>query len=200
MLVVGCWLLVVSVAMNLFQTILILLFAFLGVFAEGALTFPRSWLGAQVDVLPALMVYAALNSRLLSVVSLAVCGGLWADTFSANPFGISILPLFAVGFPIFLQRELVLRDLPFAQIVLGAIAGAAVPALTLLLLLSGGHKPVFGWGTLWQFVVMSLGSALVTPLVFNLLEWAQRAFGYQERGTNQFRLDREIRRGKILKK
>ncbi len=185
--------------MNWFQTILILLCAFLGVFAEGVLTFPRSLLGAQVDVLPVLMVYAALNARLLAVVLLAILGGIWADTFSANPFGISILPLFAVGFPIFTQRELVLRDLPFAQIVLGAIAGAAVPALTLLMLFSGGHKPVFGWGTLWQFVVMSLGSALLAPFIFKLLDWAQGAFGYQERSTNQFRLDREIRRGKILK-
>jgi hypothetical protein len=189
----------VSVAMNLFQTILILLCAFLGVFADGALTFPRSWLGAQIDVLPVLIVYAALNARLLAVVLLAIFGGLWADTFSANPFGISILPLFAVGFPIFSQRELVLRDLPFAQIVLGAIAGAAVPALTLLMLFSGGHKPVFGWGTLWQWLVMTLGSALLAPFVFKLLDWAQGAFGYQERSTNQFRLDREIRRGKILK-
>jgi hypothetical protein len=186
--------------MNLFPTILILLAAFLAVFAEGALTFPRSWLGAQIDVLPVLMVYAALNARLSAVVLLAVCGGLWADTFSANPFGISILPLFAVGFPIFLQRELVLRDLPFAQIVLGAIAGAAVPALTLLMLLSGGHKPVFGWGTLWQFIVMSGGCALLAPMIFGALDWAKNSFGYQQRSANQFRLDREIRRGKILKK
>ena len=185
--------------MNLFPTILVLLGAFLGVFAEGVLTFPRSLLGAQVDVLPGLMVYAALNARLLAVVLLAVLGGVWADTFSANPFGISILPLFAVGFPIFTQRELVLRDLPFAQIMLGAIAGAAVPALTLLMLFSSGHEPVFGWGTLWQFVVMSLGSALLAPFIFKLLEWAQVAFGYQTRVENSFRLDREIRRGKILK-
>lgn len=186
--------------MNLFQTILILLIAFLGVFAEGVLTFPRSILGAQVDVLPVLMVYAALNARLLAVALLAIFGGIWADTFSANPFGISILPLFAVGFPIFTQRDLVLRDLPFAQIMLGAIAGAAVPALTLLMLFSGGHKPVFGWGTLWQFAVMSLGSAFLAPFIFKLLDWAQGAFGYQSRVENSFRLDREIRRGRILKK
>ena len=185
--------------MNLLPTILILFFAFLAVFAESALTFPRSWLGAQIDLLPALMVYAALNARLSAVVLLAIFGGLWADTFSANPFGISILPLFAVGFAIFSQRELVLRDLPFAQIVLGAIAGAAVPALTLLLLLSGGHKPVLGWGTLWQFIVMSGGSALFAPIIFNVLDWAQRTFGYQERSAHHFRLDREMRRGKILK-
>ncbi len=186
--------------MNLFQTILILSVAFLGVFAEGTLRIPRSWLGAQVDVLPVLMVYAALNARLLAVVLLAVFGGIWADTFSANPLGISILPLFAVGFPIFGQRELVLRDLPFAQVFLGAAAGAIVPALTLLMLLSGGHNPIFNWGTLWQWLVMTLGSALLAPFIFKLLDWAQGTFGYQSRVENSFRLDREIRRGRILKK
>lgn len=186
--------------MNLFQTILILLCAFLGVFAEGVLTFPRSLLGAQVDVLPVLMVYAALNSRLLAVALLAIFGGIWADTFSANPLGISILPLLAVGFPIFIQRDLVLRDLPFAQIFLGAAAGAICPGLTLLMLMSGGHKPVFGWGTLWQWLVMAGGSAILAPFIFALLDWAQNAFGYQPRSENHYRPDREIRRGRILKK
>ena len=185
--------------MKLFQTILILACAFLGVFAEGTLTVPRAWLGAQIDPLPALMVYAALNGRLPAVALLAACGGIWADTFSANPLGISILPLLAVGFPIFSQRDLMMRDLPFAQFFLGAAAGAAVPAFTLLLLLSSGHKPVFGWGTLWQWLVMTLGSAVVTPFIFSLLDWAQRAFGYQERSASHYRPDHEMRRGRILK-
>ena len=51
------------------------------------------WLGAQIDLLPALMVYAALNAGLPTVALLAVFGGLWFDTLSANPLGISILPL-----------------------------------------------------------------------------------------------------------
>jgi hypothetical protein len=40
------------------------------------------------------------------------------------------LPLFAVGMAIFLRRELILRDQPFAQFVLGFAASAVTPALT----------------------------------------------------------------------
>ena len=100
--------------MNLLNVILILASAFLAVFAEAAFPALRLWLGSQIDLLPALMIYAALNTNVFVVSLLAVCGGLWFDAFSANPPGISILPLFAVGFPIFLKRELILRDLPFA--------------------------------------------------------------------------------------
>ena len=49
------------------------------------------------------------------------------DSLSANPLGVSVLPLFLVGFLIYRQRELILRDQPFAQFVLGLGASAAVP-------------------------------------------------------------------------
>ena len=110
--------------MNVFNTILILAAAFLAVFAEAAFQLPRQLFGAQVDLLPALMIYAALNTNVVTVSLLAVFGGLWFDSLSANPLGVSILPLFAVGFLICLQRDLILRELPFAQLVLGAAASA----------------------------------------------------------------------------
>jgi hypothetical protein len=75
------------------QTILILAAAFLAVFGEAAAfpvfgeALPRHWLGAQVDLLPALMVYAALNTDIVTVSLLAVLGGLWFDALSANPLG-----------------------------------------------------------------------------------------------------------------
>ena len=47
--------------MNILQTILILVAAFLAVFGEATFPVLRHWLGAQVDLLPVLMVYAALN-------------------------------------------------------------------------------------------------------------------------------------------
>ena len=53
--------------MNVFKSILVLAFAFLAVFGEATLSAPRTWLGAQIDLLPALMVYAALNTGLSTV-------------------------------------------------------------------------------------------------------------------------------------
>jgi len=99
---------------NVFNSILILAAAFLAVFAEAAFSFPHRLLGAQIDLLPALMIYAALNLDIFTVSLLAVLGGLWFDSLSANPFGISILPLYAIGFPIWWKRDLLLRELPFA--------------------------------------------------------------------------------------
>lgn len=182
-----------------FQTILILACAYLAVFGEAALSFPRDLLGAQVDLLPALMVYAALHAGRVAIVLLAILGGVWFDTFSGDPLGLSILPLFAVGFPLYLRRDLILRDAPFAQIVLGAAASAAVPAMKLLMLLSGGLKPLVGWGTIWQWLVMTAGGAVAAPFIFEFMRWCNQALGYQRRQETSFRADREIRRGRNLK-
>ena len=183
--------------MNALQTILILAIAFLAVFGEATFPVLRHWLGAQVDLLPVLMVYAALNTDLATVSLLAVLGGLWFDALSANPLGISILPLYAVGFLICARRDLILRELSFAQLVLGTVASAAVPALSILLLLSGGKQPLIGWGSIWQWIVMVAGGAAATPLVFALFNWCNHALGYQPRTETSFRPDREIRRGRL---
>jgi hypothetical protein len=174
-------------------------FAFLAVFGEATLSAPRHWLGAQIDLLPAVMVYAALKADIVTVSLLAVLGGMWFDSFSANPLGVSILPLFIAGFPIHFRRDLILRDLPFAQLVLGTAASALVPALTLLLLLNGGNQPLIGWGSLWQWIVMTAGGAAATPVIFGLFEWCGHALGYRLHTEAGFRPDREIRHGKILK-
>jgi hypothetical protein len=185
--------------MTFLNPILILSFAFLAVFFEATLSAPRQWLGAQIDLLPALMIYAALRSDIVTVSLLAMLGGMWFDSFSANPLGISILPLFVVGYPIYLRRELILRDLPFAQVMLGTAASALVPALTLLLLLNGGKQPLIGWGSLWQWIVMTAGGAAATPVIFALFEWGGRTLGYRPHTEMGFRPDREIRHRKILK-
>lgn len=182
--------------MNLLNPILILATAFLAVFGEAVFPGLRHVFGTQVDLLPVLMVYAALNASITMVALLAIFGGLWFDSLSANPLGVTILPLFIVGFVIFLQRELILRELSFAQIVLGTIASAVVPLLTVLMLLTGGKSPLLGWGSLWQWFVMTTGGALATPVIFALFNWLNRAFGYQPRTETSFRPDREILRGR----
>jgi hypothetical protein len=183
---------------NIFNTILILAGAFLAVFVEAEFQLPRHLFGAQVDLLPALMIYAALNSDLVTVSLLAAFGGLWFDSLSANPPGLSILPLLAVGLPICLRRDLILRELPFAQVFLGAAASAAVPALAVLLLLTGGQAPLLGWGSLWQWLVMTAGGALATPLIFSQFAWCQKSLGHQPLKETSFRPDREIRRDKKI--
>ena len=183
--------------MNWLQTLLVLGAAFLAVFWEAALGGMRYLLGAQVDLLPPLMVYASLCTGLTTVTLLAVLGGLWFDSLSANPLGVTVLPLFAVGFAIYLKRELILRDETFARLVLGLGASAAAPILTLLLLLTMGRAPLLGWGTLWQLIVLSVGGAIATPICFEVFDWLQRTLVHHGDTTSSFRPDREIRRGRL---
>lgn len=182
--------------MSALNTILVLGAAFLAVFWEAAFGGVRYLLGAQIDLLPPLMVYAGLHTGLITVGLLAFCGGLWFDSLSANPLGVTVLPLFAIGLTIYLKRDLILRDQTFAQAVLGLAASAAAPALTLLLLLTMGHAPLLGWGTIWQFLVLSLGGAVATPICFELFAWLQRTLVHQGDTQSSFRPDREIRRGR----
>lgn len=182
--------------MSWLNSILILAAAFLAVFWEAAFTGIRNLLGAQIDLLAPLMVYAALTSSLSTICVLACFSGLLFDSLSANPLGITVLPLFLVGFVVHLWRELILRDQTFAQAILGLSAGAAVPTLTLLILLTTGRAPRFGWGTLWQIVVMSGGAAVITPMFFLLFEWLRKLLIHAPVVETSFRPDREIRRGR----
>lgn len=187
----------VLVMLSSFQVVATLLVAWLALFLQAALDGLRPWLGVQPDVVPALMVHAALQTNLVNVVLLATFGGLTIDTLSANPPGVSCLPLLAVGLLLHFRRELVLRDQLFAQAVLGAWAGAAVPALTVVLLLSLEREPLLGWGSLWQWLVLSAWSAAVTPVIFRLFGRMQSWFAPSPVGPGAFRPDREIRRGRF---
>jgi len=182
--------------MNWLDTILILFGAFLAVFWEAAFPGVRRLLGAQIDLLPPLMVYAALRAGLVTVLLTAVCGGLWFDSLSANPLGVTVLPLLVAGVAIYANRDLILRDETFARIVMGLFASIAVPGVTLLLLLTTARQPLLGWGTLWQFLVMGVGGALATPVLFELFDWLHRLLGPARPSESSFRPDREIRRGR----
>ena len=176
--------------------LLILAGALLAVFWESAFHGIRHLLGAQVDLLPAIMVYASLTASLLTVSSLALLGGLAFDSISANPLGVTVLPLLVCGLGFFAFRELLLRDQPFAQMMLGLVASLVTPLLVLLTLLTTGKQPLVGLGTLWQFVVLGVGGALATPVCFALFGFFNRFLGYEEVATPSFRADREIRRGR----
>ncbi len=178
------------------HTFLLLAIAFLAVFAQATCDGVRGVLGVQVDLLPVLVVYAALQTNLATLTLLAVLGGFWFDSLSANPAGVTILPLFLVGLALYIRRELILRDQPFAQFVLGAAAGALSPALTILLLLTLGFNPLLGLGSVWQLVVQSLAAGALTPLAFLLFDACDHTLNYRRRTQTSFRPDRDIRRGR----
>jgi cell shape-determining protein MreD len=182
--------------MNWLNSMLILLAAFLTIFVEAVFDIPRNILGAQIDLLPSLMVYAALSSNLTTVCLLAVLGGLGFDTLSMNPLGVTIMPLFLVGYAITLKCELILGAQVFAQMAIGFFACAIVPATTLLLISCTKLTPLLGWETLWQWFVLSVGGGLITPVFFKLFGRLNSSLNYRPVHETTFRMDREIRRGR----
>ncbi len=106
--------------MNWLNSILILLAAFVAVFLEATFDGVRHLLGAQIDLLPALIVYASLSSNLVTDDR---CWRCWAacglTRFPPIRLGSTILPLFLAGFIIYPRRGLILREQYYAQFVLG---------------------------------------------------------------------------------
>jgi len=180
--------------MNAINPIIILLAAFLAVYFESSFSLFRNLLGAQIDLLPPLMVYASLTTGIFTVALLAVTGGLLFDSLSANPLGVSIVPLFAMGYTIHRFHGLLLREQVYAQFAFGTAASVLTPLLTLLILLSGDSNPLVGWGTVWQLLIIGLTGGLLTPLVFATLDRLSRALNYQPAIQVGFRPDREIKR------
>src|SRR4051812_26366592 len=87
------WLVAPRIGMNVLHNILILATAFVLVFLQATVTPFRHLVGAQVDFLPGLMIYTSLSMGITSISLVAVCGGIWLDSLSANPLGVSVLPL-----------------------------------------------------------------------------------------------------------
>ena len=180
--------------MSRLEIISILLTAWLAVGFEISFDGFRHWFGAQVSLLPALMVHAALSSSLSSVALLAIVGGLAHDSFSANPLGVTTLALAFTGTLLHLKRDLVLRDQIYAQVLMGFLASSLVPACVVLALMNT-HNPVPLTGRLLgQWLVMAIGGAVATPLVFRLFAQLNRWFTYQPLPESHYRATRQIKR------
>jgi hypothetical protein len=182
--------------MNWLNTSAILSAAFVAVFLQSYYRGFRLLFGAQIDLLPALMAYAALSSGLSTVVLLAICGGFCFDTLSANPLGTTVVPLFVVGAAIHYHRGLILREQWVARYATAFAACAIVPLLSVMLLLTMGHEPLLGYWFLWQWLVMAVGGAATAPFWFIVLDRLGPALSYPERSEPGFRPDRDIKRGR----
>jgi cell shape-determining protein MreD len=182
--------------MNALNPIIVLLVAFVAIYFQSSFDSFRNFFGAQIDLLPALMVYTSLTLGIISIAMLSIIGGILFDSLSANPLGVSIVPLFIIGFAIHRFHGLLLREQLYAQFAFGAAASLLVPLISLLILLSGDTNPLVGWGTIWQLLVMGITGGLLTPICFWILDRVNRALNYQPATQTSFRPDREIKRGR----
>lgn len=178
----------------------------------------RWGLGAQPDVLPALVVYAAFNASLMTTTGVALVAGLSYDALSSGPFGLSVIPLLILGVLLHRRRDLVLRDSFWSQASLGGAATfvATVFALTLLWVFGplvshgpiapayfgdfragGDGGPDFGVRLFWQAFVITGFGCVATPLVFKFFGWIDDAFNYRPVAPPTNRSDREIKRGRF---
>jgi hypothetical protein len=68
--------------------------------------------------------------------------------------------------------------------------------VTLALLTNLDVKPLVGWFSIWQWVVMAVGGALATPVWFWVFDRLLLALTYRPVNETSFRPDREIKRGR----
>ncbi|MBL9172011.1 MAG: hypothetical protein JNL10_00625 [Verrucomicrobiales bacterium] len=183
--------------MTWIPTLALFLVAWLAAFAQTQFRPVVSILETPVGLLPALMVYASLSFDLVTVTCLAAFAGLSLDALSSGPTGVSIVPLFAVGFVLHLRRHLILRDQTYAQFWLGLSAGLAVPFTTLLLLELGSTRLIHGPFFVIQLGVLGLLNGVVCPAMFRGFDAIRRAFDYPALPETPFRPDREIKRGRL---
>ncbi len=183
--------------MTLFRSILILLTALLAVFVETQVGFTERLLAVRIPLLPAVVVYGALRGGPGVLTATATLGGLGLDSLSANPLGLSVIPLLLAGLVMRHFESMLLRDLPYAQFMLGAAAAALLFVMSLGLLLTLHQEPVLGWATVWRGVVSSIGAGALTPLCFKVLDGVDHALNPQPAlESSSFRKDREIKRGR----
>ena len=179
------------------RILVLLLGAYLLIFLQSHLDAPRLWLGFKPDLTPALLVCVGLCMGAGHVWTTAVLAGLWLDSLSANPLGVSILPLFAAGWLVYCFREKILGGEFVAQFYLGTFAGLFVPLTQLGLLKIIGETPLLGWEMgLWSlFNALCCGAAvpLFDRLAKRLVGWFSHPVYDPNRGPNE---NRQIVRGK----
>jgi cell shape-determining protein MreD len=181
--------------MNRLPITFVLLTIYVAVFAQSTLAGTR-FLGAQVDLLPGLIVYSALTFSPTVIVCIALFGALLFDTLSANPLGASVLPLLCIAAIVFRNQEFLLRQHAYAQFILGCAASAIAPVLTIVILLGLGQQPLLGLGSVWQIIVMAFTGGLATPVWFWVFGRLSGALHYPVVVESSFRQDREIARGR----
>jgi len=72
-----------------------------------------------------------------------------------------------------------------------------VPVLKVLVLVNTQHPVALSWRLLEQWLVMAVGSALCTPLVFRFFALLAHLIRYQTLPETRFRDTRQIKRRRI---
>lgn len=131
------------------------------------------WLGGvRVELLPALVVYAALTMHRRRALALALIAGLTQDALSAAPFGISALAYGISAVVATSLRDALDRDLPWMQWSAGGVTSIIA---SIIVFVATGLS--FG-NVIKMFVVASI-AGMATVVVFVVLDYARLAWGFE---------------------
>ena len=160
------------------------------------------WGGVHLELLPAVLVFHALQCRAGMAVGLAVGAGVAADSLSAGPLGQTAAVLGVVVWVITRLKEYVFVETFFTHLMLGTGATLAFLLGTLAgaVLAKGGvaafspdARALAGWG--WHGIAAGIGAVtlmggLLTPALYRLTALMLTPFGYRMRRP----VEREVRR------
>jgi rod shape-determining protein MreD len=125
------------------------------------------WLGGlRLELLPALVAYGALTFRRSSALILALATGFTQDALSASPFGLAALAYGIAAIILSSLHETFDRDLPWVQMGAGAVTSAAVSIAACAVV-------GFSIGAIVKTFVLAAISAVVTPLLFFVLDYTR---------------------------
>jgi rod shape-determining protein MreD len=122
------------------------------------------WLGGlRLELLPALVVYAALTLRRNGAIAFAFVAGFLQDSLSAGPFGLHAAVYASITVVLTGMHEMLDRELPGVQIGSGALmtASASLAACT-----AAG----FPAGCMLKLIILTVFSTLITPVLFLALD------------------------------
>lgn len=123
------------------------------------------WLGGlRIEFLPALVAYGALTLRRSGALLLALAAGCLQDALSAGPFGLTALIYGTFVLATITVREVLDRDLPWVQMGAGALAAGAASLAACAVI-------GFSFSAVAKIVLVALASAVVTPLVFFIIDY-----------------------------
>jgi rod shape-determining protein MreD len=131
------------------------------------------WLGGvRVELLPALVVYAALTMHRRRALVLALVAGLIQDALSAAPFGISALAYGISAIVTTSLREALDRDLPWMQWSAGALT--SITASIIAFFAVG-----ISFGNVFKMLAAASIAGTVTLILFFVLDYARMARGFE---------------------
>lgn len=157
--------------MKKFELLTILLAAYFLVCLQISFHSIGFWIHGYIQFPALAIIYS--STRKLSEISWIYCVivGLWVDSLSMNPLGLSILTLIACNALSMKTRKALIGKPWLSNFSSGFITGSLYPCLTVILLLLFGESPVTGWRFILSVALSGLVIGLLSHPFKNLMDF-----------------------------